>query len=105
MQRIGVFPPEEEIEQATASCRSCEAGYGIADGIGLFLTEELARNDLWEAMYGHLMQYLQDNPDTERALMETPLEQLSPADRYFPSNVLDYRGAHLQIFRRNLGAR
>ncbi len=39
---------EGRIEAAEASCIDCAATYPIRDGIGLFLTPELPRNDLWE---------------------------------------------------------
>jgi len=39
---------EDRLEQAEARCSACAATYPIRDGIGLFLTPDLPRNDLWQ---------------------------------------------------------
>ena len=39
---------EGRIEAAEARCSGCDAAYPVRDGIGLFLTPELPRNDMWD---------------------------------------------------------
>ena len=79
------------IEQGAVHCPNCSAEYPIQDGIGMFLTPDLQREDLWEQVDSNLIQYLKDNPELERRLMETPLEEVSPADLFFRSMVLEER--------------
>ncbi len=38
------------IEAAEALCTACGAVYPVREGIGLFLTPDLPRNDLWESL-------------------------------------------------------
>jgi uncharacterized protein YbaR (Trm112 family) len=82
----------ERIETAEARCSKCGAMYPIMEGIGLFLTPDLPRNDLWEQADSHLMTYLRENPEIERQLMETSPENLAPADRFFRAEILDEGG-------------
>jgi uncharacterized protein YbaR (Trm112 family) len=39
---------QDRLEQAEAHCSGCEAMYPVRDGIGIFLTPDLSRNDTWE---------------------------------------------------------
>jgi hypothetical protein len=64
----------------------------VRDGIGLFLTKDLSRNDLWERMDSGLVRYLREHPDLERQLLEVPLEKLNPADQFFRALVLEAQG-------------
>jgi uncharacterized protein YbaR (Trm112 family) len=82
----------DRIQRAEAQCRGCAAVYPIRDGIGIFLTPDLPRNDLWEQVESQLTIYLRENPDLERQLMGTPLEELSPTDQHFRALVLEERG-------------
>ena len=82
----------DHIEKAEARCEGCNAVYPIRDGIGIFLTPDLPRNDLWEQVESQLTIYLQDHPDIERQLMDTPIDDLSPTDQHFRALVLEERG-------------
>lgn len=82
----------ERIETADSKCRACNASYPIREGIGVFLTSDLSRRDLWAQMAGWLLRYLREHPDIERRLMESLLEELDPADQRFRANVLEERG-------------
>jgi uncharacterized protein YbaR (Trm112 family) len=84
----------ERIEQAEARCQECGAVYPVLEGIGLFLTPDLPRNDLWQEVDSHLARYLQANPEVEQRLMGTPLEELAPADLFFRALVLEERGEY-----------
>lgn len=84
------------IENGAARCRDCGAEYPIREGIGVFLSPDLHREDLWEAVASELTQYLQAHPEVERQLMEPPLSQLSPADQYYRAAVLEERGDFAQ---------
>ena len=83
---------EQRIVAAKAVCQACAAIYSVRDGIGLFLTPDLSRNDLWERMDSGLVRYLREHPALERQLLETPLEKLNPADQFFRALVLEARG-------------
>ncbi len=76
-----------------ARCRACAASYPLRDGIGLFLTPDLPREDLWQQVDSHLTRYLREHPDQERRLMQVPPESLNPADQFFRSMVLEERGS------------
>ncbi len=84
------------IEEGHANCVTCGATYPIWEGIGLFLTPDLPRNDLWEQVGSGLMQFLRAHPNVERQLMDAPLDTLSPADQFFRALVLEERGDYAQ---------
>jgi uncharacterized protein YbaR (Trm112 family) len=80
------------VETADSRCRACDASYPVREGIGIFLTADLSRDDLWAQMDSWLPKYLREHPDIERLLMESPLAELDPADQRFRANVLEERG-------------
>lgn len=82
----------DRIESGEARCDECGTVYPIREGIGIFLTPDLTRNDLWEEAESGLARYLRQNPEVERGLMEGPSGDLNPADRLFRSMVLEERG-------------
>jgi len=84
---------KSHIEQAEARCASCNAVYPVQDGIGVFLTPDLQRHDLWEAAESGLATYLREHPRVERELMDSPLGKLAPADQFFRALALEERGA------------
>lgn len=87
---------QNRIEAAEAHCQACRAIYPVYEGIGLFLTPDLQRNDLWEQVESGLMQHLRTHPELERQLTEVPLETLALADRFFRAFVLEERGKYLE---------
>lgn len=82
--------------EAEAQCCSCSATYPVRDGIGVFLTPDLPRNDYWEAGGSGLLKYLAEHPDVEQALMNTPVESLNPTDQFYRAAVLDIRGRYAE---------
>lgn len=82
----------ERIEAAEAVCTACGAAYPVRDGIGLFLTPDLPRDDLWERVDSGLIQHLAAHPELERRLLDAPLAALAPADRFFRALLLEARG-------------
>jgi len=82
----------DRIETADAYCRACRAIYPVREGIGVFLTPDLRRNDLWEQIDSSLMGYLHEHPALEQQLMEAPVESLAPADQFFRALVLEEGG-------------
>lgn len=82
----------DRIETGEAICESCKANYPIREEIGIFLTPDLPREDLWEQTTSRLTQYLQENPELENKLMNVPVETLAPTDQLYRSLVLDERG-------------
>ena len=79
---------QDRIEQAEANCSGCEAVYPVRDGIGIFLTPDLHRNDTWEQVDSQVVLYLRDHPDVEKQLMDGPIEKLAPTDQQFRAMVL-----------------
>ena len=86
----------ERVVHAEASCRSCSATYPVRDGIGIFLTPDLPRNDYWEASGSGLHNYLRDHPDIEQQLMGAPIESLNPTDQYFRASMLALAGRYAE---------
>jgi uncharacterized protein YbaR (Trm112 family) len=84
------------IELAEARCMTCGAIYPIREGIGIFLTPDLPRDDLWEQMDSYLTKYLREHPEIEHQLLGVPLEALAPADQFFRALILDERGEYAQ---------
>ncbi len=84
------------IGTAEAHCPACAATYPIREGIGLFLTPDLPRDDLWEQMDSHLTRHLREHPELERQLMDALLETLASADQFFRAMVLDEQGEYAQ---------
>jgi uncharacterized protein YbaR (Trm112 family) len=80
------------IEQGLATCDGCQADYPVRDGIAIFLLPDLPRNDLWDQVESGLSQFLQDNPGKEKQLMDSPLESLNPADKFFRVMLLEEHG-------------
>lgn len=83
-----------QILEGEARCTNCSATYPVKDGIGIFLTPDLPREDLWEAVDSHLTRFLKERPDIEEKLLGSPLQSLSPADQHFRGMVLAERGLY-----------
>ena len=86
----------DRVEEAEVNCKKCSGTYLIKEGIGLFLTPDLPRNDLWEQLDSQLIQYLRENPQIESKLMDVPLNTLNPADQFFRAQILEERGEFAQ---------
>ena len=86
----------DRIEEAEVDCKKCGGTYPVKEGIGLFLSPDLPRNDLWEQLDSQLIQYLRENPQIESKLMDTPLNTLNPADQFFRAQILEERGEFAQ---------
>ncbi len=84
------------IEEGEALCSVCNTTYPILEGIGIFLTPDLPRKDLWEQVEGGIAGYARDNPDVERHLLDAPLSELNPADQLLRAMVLEARGDFAQ---------
>lgn len=81
----------DRVLSAMAQCRQCDSEYPIRDGIGIFLTSDLPRNDLWEEGERYVSQMLSEHPEIEAQLMEVPLSELGPADRFIRCMVHEER--------------
>lgn len=84
------------IETAQAHCKSCGGVYPVKEGIGIFLTNDLPREDLWEEVESQLSSHLRDHPEIEKQLMGSSLDALSYADQFFRAMILNERGAFEQ---------
>ncbi len=82
----------DRIEVAEACCQSCSSTYPVRDGIGVFLTTDLKRNDLWEQVDNRLDQLLKQSPEIEKKLMDVPLDTLGPVDQHYRGRVHKSRG-------------
>jgi uncharacterized protein YbaR (Trm112 family)/SAM-dependent methyltransferase len=85
---------EDRLEAGTANCQECSAAYPVREGIGIFLTPDLPRKDLWEQVDSQLMLHLRERPDLERKLMDVSINTLGPADLFYRALVLDERGKY-----------
>jgi uncharacterized protein YbaR (Trm112 family) len=83
----------DHVLDALATCEGCGATYPVQDGIGMFRTPDQREADLWETAETGLIRYLRGQPDLEHALLETPANDLNPADQFFRAMVLEARGA------------
>lgn len=81
---------------AEAHCAGCAATYPVREGIGLFLTPDLPRDDLWDQAESGLARHLREHPEVERALMVEPIETLTPTDQFFRALVLEERGQYAE---------
>ena len=80
------------IESGRARCTACGTAYPIRDGIGIFLLDDLPREDLWLGVDSALVKHLRENPAVDDRLMGVPLESLAPADQFFRAMVSEERG-------------
>jgi uncharacterized protein YbaR (Trm112 family) len=85
---------EDRVETADARCTRCGATYFVREGIGLLLTPDLPRDDLWAQAESGLTRHLRAHPDIEQRLMDAPVETLAPADQFFRALVLEERGQY-----------
>jgi uncharacterized protein YbaR (Trm112 family) len=83
---------DERIHTGFATCSACAAEYPVRDGIGIFLTPDLPREDMWEEAQSGLVDYLDENPEISRQLLESPLEDLNPTDQFYRAMLLDSQG-------------
>ena len=81
-----------DLLEADASCQGCGAGYPVREGIGAFLTPDLLREDLWEETHSELTGYLNTRPELRARLIDTPLDELEPVDRFLRADYLDELG-------------
>lgn len=79
------------IWNASATCQNCDAEYFVRDGIALFLTLDLLREDLWAEVDDRFTKIFAEHPTLEQELMGKPLIELNPADKFFRSMVLEER--------------
>lgn len=86
----------DQLHEARAHCMRCGASYPVREGIGLFLTPDLPRDDLWEQSESGLTAHLREHPETARRLLDGPAERLNPADQFFRALVLEGRGDFAQ---------
>jgi len=87
---------ENRIETAEAHCNTCTTSYPVRDGIGLFLTPALWRNDMWEQVDSGLIQHVREHPELERQLTEAPLDTLAPADQFFRVLILEEQRKYIE---------
>jgi uncharacterized protein YbaR (Trm112 family) len=86
----------DRVEFAQINCHICSSEYEVKHGVGQFLTPDFPGEDLWEQVDSQLIQYLRQNPQIEKTLMEVPLDTLSPADQFFRGLVLEENGEYGQ---------
>ena len=90
---------DDRIIEAIARCQACAAEYPVRDDIGIFLTPDLPRNDLWEQGGQQLSKLLSEHPEIEVQLMDGLLSDLGPADRFFRGMALEERGEYSEAQR------
>lgn len=80
---------ESQIIEGSSSCKNCKAVYPIRDAIGIFLTPDLPREDLWAQINNNFTQYIQKHPDIRQKLLRSTLDELNPADQFFRGMLLE----------------
>jgi len=90
---------KHRILDAQATCAVCGADYAVRDGIGVFLTPDLPRNDLWEQGNHQLSSWLTEHPEVEEKLMQSALDALGPADLFFRGLVHEERAQFTEAER------
>ena len=73
----------DRIETAAIHCLKCDAAYEVREGVGVFLTRNLMREDQWQQVESGLARYFRENPEVEHQLMNVTFEKLAPADQFF----------------------
>ncbi|MCK5247592.1 methyltransferase domain-containing protein [Candidatus Bipolaricaulota bacterium] len=90
---------DDRIIEAIARCQICAAEYPVREGIGIFLTPDLPRTDLWEQGGQQLSRLFSEHPEIEARLMDSPLSNLGPADQFFRGMALEERGEYSEAQR------
>lgn len=87
---------DDRVYAGEARCKVCGTSYPFREGIGLFLTPDLPREDLWQQVDGQLTRHLRERPEVERQLMQVPPRSLHPADLFFRALALEERGDYAE---------
>lgn len=83
----------DRIVEADARCPGCGDTFEVRDGIAALLAARPdPAADLWEEAEGHLSAHLRGDATLSARLMDGPLDQLNPADRFLRAMVLEDRG-------------
>lgn len=83
---------DHRIIDAEVSCIACHKSYFVKNGIAIFLLDASNDEDFWKVVQSNLSKALRSNPEYERKLMQTDLDNLNPADKLLHSMILDERG-------------
>lgn len=89
----------DRIINANVTCLSCQSEYEVRDEIGVFLSNELPKNDLWEKSESELQKYLKENPDIYDKLMNTPEEEMNGADYWFKALYFEMKNDYMKSSR------
>jgi uncharacterized protein YbaR (Trm112 family) len=81
----------ERIIDAKAACSCCGAEYEVRDEIGVFLTGQLSRNDLWNQGESSLEKFFKEKPEVYEKLVNTPEEELNGADYWFKASYFEMK--------------
>lgn len=87
---------EARIFEAEARCTQCDEQFPVKDGIAIFLTDKLTRNDTWAEVESGLAKYLRQNPELEQQLIESSIEHINAADQFFRAMILEERGNFIE---------
>jgi uncharacterized protein YbaR (Trm112 family) len=82
------------VEEAEISCDACKSAYFVRQGIGMFLTPDLPRRDLWDEVESALLAHIKKDPVLQKHLMDSPIADLGPADLFFRAMVLEELGQY-----------
>jgi len=82
------------IVDANIECENCNSEYFVKDEIVIFLAEVWNDEDLWKIVESNLSQALKKNPESEKRLMKSDMNNLNAADKFLRSMILDERGEY-----------
>lgn len=85
---------ELRIVDANIECENCNSEYFVKDEIAIFLAEVENDEDEWKILESNLSQALKKNPESEKRLMKSDMNNLNAADKFLRSMILDERGEY-----------
>lgn len=80
---------EDRIINAKIICSCCGADYEVRDEIGVFLTPDLPRNDLWAQGESELNRFFNENPKIKEDFFSMPEDELNGADYWFKASYYE----------------
>lgn len=79
------------IVDADIKCEICSATYEIKDEIGMFLTPDLVRNDLWKQVDGVVVNFFNENKNLLSKLEAIDAQDMNGADLWYLATYFEMK--------------